>query len=282
MSEIDVEHESVFSRVDDIFESQLLFEKRVAVFGVGSLGSFCVEELVRCGVGEFRLVDFDRLEAHNIARHTCDLRDLGKLKTAGVAERVLAVNPEATIKAVEADICASPAVVDEILADADLGLVCTDNNASRFLVNSTAVALGVPVIYAGAYERGFGGHILRCVPRETPCYECVIGGVMATLGDLPEPKKGAVPYLGAGQENEFVAEPGLGLDVRFIALIQAKMALLTLLRGTSSKLVDFPSDLVFWGNQKEWIFPEPLYAQFASTSYRKGCSACGGRQEAEA
>ena len=94
------------------------------------------------------------------------------------------------------------------------------------------------------------------------------------VGPIPEPVKGKVAYLGQEDEDTFVAEPGLGVDARFIALIQAKMALLTLLRGQDTTLEDYPADFVLWGNRKEWIFPAPLYAQFANTAFRQDCSAC--------
>lgn len=268
----------VLARAAGLFETRVLSRRRVAIFGVGSLGSYFAEELVRCGVDDFVCIDFDRLEAHNVARHTCDLRDLGRFKTTAVADRIRNVNPGARVTTFEVDICKAPHIVDEVLEGVDLAAVDTDSNSSRFLVNEIATRRRIPVVYAGAYERGMGGHVLRCIPGETPCYECVVGALVSKLGELPEPRKGRIPYVGAEHENEFVAEPGLGLDVRFLALIQAKMALLTLLRGSGSTLPDFPADLVFWGNQKWWIFPEPLFAQFASTSYREECTTCrGGR-----
>jgi molybdopterin/thiamine biosynthesis adenylyltransferase len=273
-----VSRESLFARVDGMIETRSLFEKRVVVFGLGSGGSEIVLRLSRCGVDTWTLVDFDRVEVENVSRHVCDLGDVGKLKTGAVAERIRRVNPHAVVETVETDICKEPWIVDRVLEGAALGIVCTGGNVAPFVVNRAAVRLGVPVVYAGAYERAFGGHVLRCIPGQTPCYECVVGGLVARMGPLPEPRKGRVPYIDAEAEKEFVAEPGLGIDAGLLWLIAAKMALLTLLRGSGSTLPDFPSDLVFWGNQKWWIFPEPLFAQFASTSYREDCTACrGGR-----
>lgn len=272
----------VYERVDGIFESRKLSGRTVAIFGVGSLGSFCAEELVRCGVDSFRLLDFDRLEPHNVVRHSCDLRDLGRYKTRAVADLIRGVNPSATVECVEANIMTEPEVAQRVIEGSSLVLVCTDANPSRFLINELCLGLGVPAVYGGAYERAFGGHVLRVVPGETPCFECVLGGVLAKLGTLPEVQKGRIAYLGAENQKEFVAEPGLGLDVRFIALIQAKMALLTLLRGRGTTLEDYPTDLVFWGNRKEWIFPAPLYGQFARTAFREDCSACGQAKETKA
>ena len=75
------------------------------------------------------------------------------------------------------------------------------------------------------------------------------------------------------------------IDINLLAEIQAKMALLTLLRGTESKLKDFPCDLILWGNQAAWAFPEPLYCQFVRTAYRGDCATHKnlrmGREERE-
>ncbi len=266
----------VYSRVEGIFETRKLAGRTITVVGVGSLGSFCAEELVRCGVDSFRLVDYDRLEPQNVVRHACDLRDLGRYKTRAVADLIWGVNPVATVESLEIDVLAEAETARKVVEGSAIVLVCTDGNPSRFLLNELCLELGVPAVYGGAYERAFGGHVLRVIPGQTPCFECVIGGVLASLGTLPEPQKGRVAYLGAENQKDFVAEPGLGLDVRFMALIQAKMTLLTLLRGEESTLEDFPSDLVFWGNRKEWIFPAPLFAQFAKTRFRSECSVCAG------
>lgn len=263
----------VFSRIEGLFETRKLSGKTVAIVGLGTGGSTCADELARCAVDRFVLVDFDRLKIHNLARHTCGMRDIGRFKTEAVADRIRDVNPEAQIKTYEKDIVKEPGLLEEVVSGSDLVLVCTDNNASRYAINEECLRRGTPAIYAGAYERAFGGMIMRVIPGQTPCYDCVVGAVQQSLPELPT-RKGPIAYSEIDDASEFKAEPGLGIDVHMIALIQAKMALLTLLRGTDSSLEDFPADLIFWGNRKEWIFPEPLYCKFANTSFRSDCPTC--------
>ena len=52
-------------------------------------------ELAKAAVGSFALMDFDRLERHNVVRHACYLQDVGRLKTDAVADLVLGKNPYA-------------------------------------------------------------------------------------------------------------------------------------------------------------------------------------------
>jgi molybdopterin/thiamine biosynthesis adenylyltransferase len=269
----DASPNGVFSRIEGLFETRKLSGKTVAIVGLGTGGATCADELARCAVDRFMLVDFDRLEIHNLARHTCGLRDLGRFKTEAVADRIRDVNPAAEIKRHEADIVKTPGLLEEIMGGSDIILVCTDNNASRYAINEECLRRGTPAIYAGAYERAFGGMIMRVIPGKTPCYDCVVGAVQKTLPELPT-RKGPIAYSEIDDASAFKAEPGLCMDVHMIALIQAKMALLTLLRGTDSTLEDFPADLIFWGNRKEWIFPEPLYCKFAKTSFRSDCPTC--------
>lgn len=263
----------IFSRIQGIFETSVLAGESVTVVGLGTGGSLCADELARCAVAHFRLVDFDRLEAHNVARHTCGLSDIGRYKTEAIADRIRDVNPSAVVETFEQDITETPALIEATLASSSLVLVCTDNNRSRYAINEACLRFGVPAIYAGAYERAFGGFVMRVIPGETPCYDCVIGSVQKSLGDAPV-RKGPISYSDLDDASEFRAEPGLAMDVHMIALIQAKMALLTLLRGKQSELEDYPSDFLFWGNRKEWIFPEPLYCKFAKTSFRSDCPTC--------
>lgn len=68
----------LFSRLKGIFDTSVLTPKTVAVFGLGSGGGVGAVELAKAGVGNFILVDFDRLKAHNITRLVCGLSDVGR------------------------------------------------------------------------------------------------------------------------------------------------------------------------------------------------------------
>lgn len=75
-----------------------LRNSRVAIAGLGGLGSNIAVSLTRAGVGELLLVDFDRVEISNLNRQQYDTADLGRLKTEALRERLLKINPYTTIK----------------------------------------------------------------------------------------------------------------------------------------------------------------------------------------
>ncbi len=71
---------------------------RVAVFGIGGVGSWAAEALARCGVGAFLLVDDDSVCLTNINRQIIALRStVGRPKVEVMKERILDINPEARV-----------------------------------------------------------------------------------------------------------------------------------------------------------------------------------------
>ena len=78
---------------------QKLASSRVAIFGLGGVGGYCLEALARSGVGEFDLVDADRIDTTNLNRQILALRStVGRLKTEVAAERVRDINPAANVR----------------------------------------------------------------------------------------------------------------------------------------------------------------------------------------
>lgn len=264
----------LFSRVKGIFDTRILETKTVAVIGVGSGGSLGALELAKAGVGNFILVDFDRLKAHNIVRHVCGMADIGRYKTRAVKDAILGHNPQASVVCHEVDIIADDGLLEEIAAASDLVFVATDNQLSRYLINEACLLAVTPAVYGGAYERAFAGEVIRVVPGEAGCYACVRQGMVSTIQSISRPQE--VDYT---DEEGLVAEPGLGLDVSFIALIHAKLALLTMLRGTGSTLEDIDADMILWVNsarpQDGELFERPLVRHFVKVAKNQDCAACG-------
>lgn len=76
-----------------------LARSRVAVFGIGGVGSFTVEALARTGVGHFLLVDDDLVCLTNLNRQLIALRStVGRAKVEVMAERVRDINPQADVE----------------------------------------------------------------------------------------------------------------------------------------------------------------------------------------
>ena len=77
-------------------------EKRVIIFGVGGVGSWCAESLVRSGIRRLTIVDADRVSITNINRQLmATTKTVGQVKVEALKERLLTINPQAEITALQ-------------------------------------------------------------------------------------------------------------------------------------------------------------------------------------
>lgn len=90
-----------FSRTELLIGSErvkTLAETTVAVFGVGGVGSHCIEALARGGIGRLILVDHDTVSLTNINRQSIAYHSTaGQFKTKVMAARIADINPDATV-----------------------------------------------------------------------------------------------------------------------------------------------------------------------------------------
>ncbi len=76
-----------------------LSKSKVAIFGIGGVGSFVVEALARAGVGNFILVDNDNVSLSNLNRQIiATKKTIGRSKVEVAKERILEINPEANVE----------------------------------------------------------------------------------------------------------------------------------------------------------------------------------------
>ena len=125
----------------------------VAVAGLGGVGSWTVEALVRCGVGALTLIDLDHIAESNVNRQIHALTStLGQSKVDAMAERVLEINPECRLTRI--DDFVSPENVAEVLPGPYTVIIdCTDQAEAKIAMILHARALGVPMLLCG----GAGG-----------------------------------------------------------------------------------------------------------------------------
>ncbi len=125
-----------------------LKNSHVAIFGVGGVGGYVCETLVRSGVGSFDLIDKDRVDVTNLNRQIIATREtIGRLKVEVCRERMLSVNPDVRIRihpcfflpetAAEFDFSEYDYVVDAV-----------DTVAAKIELVLRARGAGVPIICA--------------------------------------------------------------------------------------------------------------------------------------
>lgn len=118
----------------------------VAVFGIGGVGSYATEALVRGGVGRLTLIDFDDICLTNINRQLHALEgSVGRAKVDVMAERCRAINPEVQVEPLKvfyAEDCAA-----ELLGRGyDYALDCIDQITAKLHLIQSCQERGLPVI----------------------------------------------------------------------------------------------------------------------------------------
>jgi tRNA A37 threonylcarbamoyladenosine dehydratase len=116
-----------------------LASSTVTVFGVGGVGSFAAEALVRSGVGRVILVDYDRICVTNVNRQLHAMRGtLGKPKAQVMAERLRQVNPDAAIEA-RAEFYTAETSARLLVPEPDVVIDAIDNMAAKMHLIATCL-----------------------------------------------------------------------------------------------------------------------------------------------
>ena len=121
---------------------------KVAIFGVGGVGSFVVEGLVRAGVGHFVIVDNDKICLTNLNRQIIATRKtIGKYKVDVAKERILDINPNATVETYQEFYM--PNSESNILRE-DLNYVvdCIDTVTAKIELVMNCKKMNIPIISA--------------------------------------------------------------------------------------------------------------------------------------
>ena len=125
-----------------------LATKSVAIFGVGGVGGYVVEALVRCGIGKIALFDKDVVDVTNINRQIIALTStVGRYKCDVMKERILDINPQCEV--VCHNVFYLPENADEYSFEGyDYIVDAVDTVAAKLEIITRAKALGIPVISA--------------------------------------------------------------------------------------------------------------------------------------
>lgn len=246
--------EEMYSRAKGILEVDILSNKRVMIIGLGSFGSQIAIELAKAGVGEFALFDFDRVELHNLARHTCTIKDLGRLKTDAIKDAVIGKNKLAKVDLFPINITDQKALMDEQVAKADLIICATDNNASRFYLTQCLLKYNKVALFGRAVTRAEGGDVFRHRPGG-PCYNCLVGSRAHAMATEEITNRSQLPAYVSEEDANAMIQVGLSSDIEPICNLIVKLALVELSRGKNSGIESLETELTYdyymWANRRE-------------------------------
>ena len=175
---------------------------RVAVFGVGGVGGFCVEALARSGIGALDLIDSDTVSLSNLNRQIIALHStLGRLKVDVMADRIQDINPNCRVT--RHPVFYLPETRDRFdFHDYDYVVDCIDTVKSKLALIEQAYEAGTPIICA----MGAGNKLDPTRFEVADIYKtsvCPLAKVIRT-----ECRKRGIPGLKVVYSRELPLKPG--------------------------------------------------------------------------
>ena len=145
-----------------------LQKARVLVVGAGGLGSPLIEYLAAAGVGHIGIIDDDTVSASNLNRQILyDISQVGKPKANCAADVVRRMNPDCKVQAYRMRLTDSNA--SDLFDKYDVIADCTDNLASRYIIDSNTKYLGIPFVHGSLCE--FEGRVAVFNYKGSTSYE---------------------------------------------------------------------------------------------------------------
>jgi adenylyltransferase/sulfurtransferase len=146
-----------------------LLNAKVLIVGAGGLGAPAALYLAAAGIGTVGIVDCDLVEISNLQRQVVHFsKDINTPKVKSASEKMLAINPEITVKTYQEMLRADN--IREIISDYDFVIDGTDNFPTKFLVNDVCVMENIPFSHGGILC--FDGQTMTVIPWQTTCYRC--------------------------------------------------------------------------------------------------------------
>lgn len=185
----------------------------VLVIGCGALGNIASSYICASGIGRLDIADFDTIDISNLQRQIMySTEDVGESKSATLARRLRALNPDVDIREIPRKILREEAT--ELFAEYDFIVDGSDNSDTKFMTSEICCAIGKPCAIGGV--AGFRGQITTWTPGATPYHELFrISDNQDTKHPAPVGVLGPLPgIIGAIQATEAIKHIlGVGSDL---------------------------------------------------------------------
>lgn len=155
------------------FNIEILHDSKIMVVGCGSLGNEVLKNLALIGVGNLFIVDFDKIEPHNLNRSilfSLAKDSIGKPKVEIASKMIKSINPGINVVSVDGDFIYDVGL--GLIGEMDVVISCVDNRWTRFIINRYCMAMGISWVEGGI--SGLEGSVKVFSP-EKGCYACLIG-----------------------------------------------------------------------------------------------------------
>ncbi len=200
-----------------------LLAAHVVIIGAGGLGSPVALYLASAGIGKITIIDHDVVDLTNLQRqivHTTSR--VGQHKAESAKQMLAEINPDTEV----VTIChkADDAVLSTLVPTANVVLDCTDNFATRHMINRACVAAHVPLVSGAAIRMDGQVSVFDSRLGTSACYACLFapdqhfeGEQCSTMGVFA-PLVGIIGTVQAAEALKLVGEIGESLANRLLLL----------------------------------------------------------------
>ncbi len=203
---------------------------KVLVIGAGGLGSPLLQYLAAAGIGTIGIVDADNVDISNLQRQVIyRTTDAGKPKAKVSAEILQQLNPNININSYASYLNSENAL--QIIENYDIIVDCTDNFATRYLVNDACILLKKPFIY-GAIFRYEGQVSTFNLTENSPTYRCLFP-TPPPASQAPNCAEAGVFGVLAGMIGLYQANEVLKISLGIGEILDGKLLLVDMLNSQS-------------------------------------------------
>jgi hypothetical protein len=201
-------------------------ESHVTIIG-GAYG--LAQDLVRCGLRSLTYVDFDSIDASNLARQDFNTSDIGRYKADALAATLRHINPDVEVNCLIRDFCEiGQEDFDVQFGHTDLFIFATDFFPAQARGNQQALRLGKPAIWIGLYRGGRAGEIVHYVPGVTPaCFRCVCSSRYQAFANQAS---------GPANSTNIPSTGGTILDLHLVDAVAGQIAVGILTAGAGNRM----------------------------------------------
>lgn len=212
----------------DIDGQQKLLDSHVLIIGLGGLGSPVAMYLAAAGVGHLSLVDDDQVELSNLQRQIVHGQtDIGRDKVASAADTLKEINNAVELELFNERL--SGERLEQAVSAADVVVDCSDNFATRFLLNEVTQHCQTPLVSGAAIRMEGQVTVYDSRQENSACYRCLYednGELQQTCSEsgVLSPLLGIIGGVQAVETVKLITGAGENLSGRLLILDALSMS----------------------------------------------------------
>ncbi len=164
-----IDNERLQQRIGDS-KMTVMEDRKIVLIGCGSIGCRIAVNCALAGIGRIILIDDDKLEAENIKRHICNMKDIGLHKVDAVTKYIKKRMPHIDVIPIKDNGYDLLTNKKEIFLESDIVISATGDKTFNVFMNG--LSLPIPILYSWIEINGYASHSIIIHPEKGGCLNC--------------------------------------------------------------------------------------------------------------